>query len=263
MKNNSDLKVILAAYGTPGIIGIENLFALHLRPTQIYLLTHESDERNRSLWDFARANGIETADFPAKSDDAFEWISRHEPNILFSLHYRQRIPKRILKIPTFGCVNLHPSLVPNYRGCCSVPWAIINGERTTGYTYHYMVEQFDEGNIILQKSVEIGDTDTAFSLFHRLIIQGMSSFEVVFKKLVEHNDPGTPQPKGGSYYPRKLPYNGRIDTNWDKSKIERFIRAMYFPPYKGAVVSISGEEFEIGSLDDYKALMRQQRGKIK
>ncbi len=263
MKDTATLKVVLAAYGIPSIIGIENLFALRLQATQICLLTHESDERNRPVWDFAQANGIETVDFAAHSDEAFEWVSRLRPDVLFSLHYRQRIPVRILNIPRFGCVNLHPSLLPDYRGCCSVPWAIINGEKTTGYTYHYMVKGFDEGNIIFQKGIQIRDTDTAFSLFHRLIIEGMSSFETVFRKVVEHKDPGIPQSKGGSYYPRKLPYNGQIDTSWSEDKIERFIRAMYFPPHKGAIVSISGDEFEVSSLDDYKALMQEQPGRIK
>lgn len=261
MTERSDLKVVLAAYGVPGIMAIESLFALRLLPDQISLLTHEPDERNRPLWDFAHANRIETVSFSAQSDDAYAWVCRQQPDVLFSLHCRHRIPMRILEIPPLGCVNLHPSLLPNYRGCFSVPWAIINGERSTGYTYHYMVEEFDTGNIILQEAVPIQDTDTAFSLFHKLIVQGLRSFEAIFERVVEHRDPGTPQPEGGSYYPRKLPYGGEIDVSWDEDRIERFIRAMHFPPHKGAVVRLAGDEYEVKSMNEYKNVMLQQRGR--
>ena len=79
------------------------------------------------------------------------------------------IPEKILSISNLGGVNLHPSLLPKYRGAFSCPWAIINGEKTTGITYHYMNKKFDDGNIILQKSVKITKEETAFSLYNTLL----------------------------------------------------------------------------------------------
>ena len=244
--------VILAAYGTPGIAALETLFALGLSPERIGLLTHESDSRNRPLWEFAQAKNIDLVKYSSHSEKAAMWINGRKADVLFSVHYRTRITGRILKALRYGAINLHPSLLPKYRGYFSTPWAIINGEKYTGFTYHYMDEKFDLGNIILQKPVRIRRYDTSFSIFHKLAIDGLRYFETVYKKVIEKNENGIPQPKGGSYYPRKVPFGGIIDPDWDEVKIERFIRAMYFPPYKGAVVRLPDGDHEVKSIEEYR-----------
>jgi len=259
----SDVRLVMATYGVPGIMGIENLFALGMSPNQIGLLTYNHDEQNQILWDFAHANQIETMGLPARSDDAFNWVYNQRPNALFSLYYRQKLPSRILNVPSLGCVNLHPSLLPEYRGCFSAPWSIINGEKTSGFTYHHMTEQFDKGNIILQKTVPIQDNETAFSLFHKLIVQGLGSFEIALEKIVKNHDPGVPQSQGGSYYPRKIPHDGEIDIQWSADRIERFIRAMYYPPHKGAIIKIADKEYEVNSMNAYKEVIQQHRDELK
>jgi len=253
------MKVVLAAYGVPGIFAIETLFSMGFSPDQIGLLTHQPDLRNNSLWKFAEAHQLVVKYFSASSEAALKWIKNQRPDILFSLHYREHVPKRILEIPKFGCVNLHPSLLPNYRGCFSIPWAIINGERELGFTYHYMVEKFDEGNIIYQKSIPILESDTAFSLFHKLIIDGMNVFDTILHEVCEKENPGYRQPLGGSYYPRKLPFGGVINQLWNDDQIERFIRAMYFPPHKGATVMKANETIEVNSLGEYYQIIAEKK----
>lgn len=255
MGDPSQLKVVVAAYGTPGVIGIESLFGLGVRPSNLVLLTHAADDRNQPLVCFAQANRIRTLISPAQADTTFEIIKQHRPDVLFSLHYRKRIPGRVLQLPGCGCVNLHPSLLPAYRGCFSAPWAIINGESVTGYTYHYMVESFDAGNIVVQKAIPIMADETGFSLFHKLIIEGLRSFEEVFREVVDNACPGTPQPKGGSYYSREIPFGGEIDPRWDEVRIDRFIRAMYFPPFKGAITRVNEREHEVSSIAEYRAII--------
>ncbi len=252
-------KVVLMAFGTAGIRGIESLFSLGLQPNNLALLTYRPCERNKPLWDFATAHRLELAGFHVRSDEARNWMQKKKPDVVFSLHYRDRIPQHILDIPRFGCVNMHPSLLPDYRGCFSAPWAIINGETVTGYTYHFMELEFDTGNIILQERIPISPLDTAFSLFHKLLVKSMESFADAFHSAVMERKPGYPQPKGGSYYPRRVPYDGKIDTSWSDDLIERFIRAMYFPPFKGAVLSVNGEEYEIKSMDEYRRIRSKDR----
>jgi len=248
------MRVILAAFYTPGIRAIEHLIQAGYRPEQMRLLTHDMD-RNQALLAFAAAHGIETKTFSVKSAEAQAWIEEFQPDVIFSLYFRDIIPQRILDIPQLGAVNLHPSLLPKYRGTFSAPWAIINGERYTGFTYHYMVREVDAGNIILQRRVPIKPDDTAYSLYHRLITEGMAAFGEVYRLVVEEGYKGQPQTGEPSYYPRQVPFGGYIDPRWDRNQVERFIRAMYFPPFKGARVKlVGGGEQEVRSLAEYDAL---------
>jgi methionyl-tRNA formyltransferase len=254
MEKISDLNVILALYGIPGVIAIEKLFSMGINPEQINIFTHKKDVRNLPLWNYAKSNGIRIVDYQVNSKDLYLWVKEKNPSALFSLHYRDRIPLKIIELTKYGGVNLHPSLLPDYRGCFSIPWAIINGEKRTGYTYHYMIEEFDKGNIIFQKSVIINKNDTAFSLFHKLIIQSLNSFETVFRKVVFANYKGQKQPKKGSYFPREVPYGGYIDLAWDRERIKRFIRAMSFPPYKGAILKFNSDGHEVKTYSEFLTL---------
>jgi len=248
------MNVLLAAFYTPGIRAIEHLIQAGFRPEQVRLLTHDVD-RNQALLTFARAHGIETQTFSVKSTEAHEWIAQFQPQVLFSLYFADVIPQAILDIPALGGVNLHPALLPRYRGTFSAPWVIINGEESTGFTYHYMLTEVDAGNIVLQRGVAIKSNDTAYSLYHRLIMEGMEGFGEAFRLVVKERYLGEPQVGESSYYLRELPFGGYIDPRWPRDQIHRFIRAMYFPPFKGALVRlIDGEEREILHLEEYDAL---------
>jgi len=247
------MKVLLAAFYTPGIRAIEWLVQWGFQPEQIALVTHEL-ERNRCLIEFASIHGIETQTFSIKSDEAWRWVETFCPDVLFSLYFRDIIPRRILDLPPLGGVNLHPSLLPKARGAFSVPWTIINGERTTGITYHYMTAEVDAGNILLQREVAVRPDDTAYSLYHRLITVGMDAFPEAFG-LAKARAPGIPQVGSPTYHPRKVPFGGYIEPGWENEQIDRMIRAMHFPPFKGALVRLrGGEEREVRSLGEYEAL---------
>jgi methionyl-tRNA formyltransferase len=254
MKPISDTKIVLAAYGTPGIYAIERLFALGLAPSQISLLTHVSDDRNRPLIAYAYEYSIVHTTARPTSDTAFDLISKMQPDVLLSLHYRKRIPEEILDIPKYGCANLHPSLLPKYRGTFSIPWALINGEERVGFTWHYMTPKFDDGNMLAQLSYDVLPWDTAFSLFHKAIIKGVERMDDVLFQVL-HGATGYPQAEGGSYYKRELPYGGRIDPAWSDDKIDRFIRAMYFPPHDPAFVETLNGQVGVTSFDEYQLVM--------
>ena len=248
------MKILLASFYTPGIRAIEYLIQAGFRPEQIRLLTYEA-ERNAMLVAFARAHGIEMCTSAVNSPEGYEWIKSFKPDALFSLYYRDIVPQKILEMPPLGAVNLHPALLPKYKGTFSAPWVIINGEKFTGFTYHYMVSQVDAGNIVLQRRVRIKPDDTAYSLYHRLLIRGMDVFGEAYHLVLEERYPGRPQSGPSSYYPRKLPNGGFIDPTWDHERIDRFIRAMFFPPFKGAMVQLAdGSAREVVSISEYKEL---------
>jgi len=248
---------MLAAFYTPGIRAIEYLIQTGFTPNQIHLITHD-DERNRTLIDFTRTHHIESQTFSIKSSDAYSWIKSFNPDILFSLYFRNIIPQGVLELPSLGAINLHPALLPKNRGTFSSPWAIINDDKITGFTYHFMDPSVDTGNILLQKTVKILSNETAYSLYHKLIIEGMKKFPQVLQMVINKNK-GCEQQGNSSYYPRKVPFEGYINPNWDLKMIDRFIRAMYFPPFKGAMLKLNnGEDREVLSLKEYVFLIEQK-----
>jgi len=249
------MRILLAAFYKPGVLALKQLFDMGFSPKQIRLLTHDLD-RNKELLQLAEEKEIQYTTDHVKKCLVQEWIDEFAPDVMFSLYYRYIIPGRILKMLPMGGVNLHPALLPKYRGCFSAPWAIINAEGYTGFTYHYMLEEADTGHIILQGKVCMKPNDTAFTLYHRIIDAGMSRFRDVFRLVVEERYQGKPQEGAPSYYPRQVPYDGYIDPSWDEVFIERFIRAMYFPPFPPAVVKIKGREYKVKSMSDYKKLIR-------
>lgn len=173
------------------------------------------------------------------------------PDFIISMHYRDLIPKGAIDFALKGGMNLHPALLPKYRGCFSAPWAIINGEHEAGITYHMMNEKFDDGKIILQKPVKITNTDTGFSLFNKLIDEGVSCFDTALDSVFNPNFKLLDQIGTPSYYNREVPYNGEVNEQWPMDKIDQFIRAMYFPGKPPACLIKNGEKYYFNTTEEY------------
>lgn len=105
---------------------------------------------------------------PLKVQDDFDIINELNPDIIITCAYGQFIPKNILDIPKYKCINVHASLLPKLRGGAPIHWAIINGYKETGITIMYMDPKMDAGNIIKTSSIEIEDTDTYRTLHDKL-----------------------------------------------------------------------------------------------
>lgn len=165
-------------------------------------------------------------------------VAAFEPDIILSCYYRLILNKSILSIPSLGSFNIHPSLLPYYKGTFSTPWAIINNEKYTGVSFHEMTENVDMGKLISQERLRIHKNDTAFTLYHRLVSLAIrmlpetlnlifSGYRGSLQKNVNDNSK--------SYYPRKIPYDGILsmsEITYEQACL--FVRAMYFPPFKGA-----------------------------
>jgi len=123
-------------------------------------------------------------------------------------------------------------LLPAYRGCFSTPWSIINEEKYVGYTYHYISENFDEGDVLFQEKIKISDEDTAHSLSYKIFQKGLSNLIKVIS-LIGSN--GKPQLGPAHYYKNKPPFDGKINPNWTIKEKNNFIKAMYFPPYENSL----------------------------
>jgi len=246
-----DTRILLPTFYRSGELAVRQLLNLGFDRENLRVLTYDM-ERNEELLSFLEEKNVPYRTDDITAEDTEHWVREFDPDVILSLYYRDKIPGRILDIPQYGSVNLHPSLLPAYAGVLSVPWAMVEGESTTGYTYHYMTEKIDNGPIIKQSEVSITATDTAYSLYHRIIHAGMNDLLPVVERVVEDEFEGWPQEGERSYHGRgDLPCDGKINHDWSDKFIDRFIRAMYYPPFRPAVAEFDGTEFEVTSMAEY------------
>jgi len=145
------------------------------------------------------------------------FLKEKEIDFLILISYGKILPGKILQIPKFAPLNLHPSLLPKYRGAAPIEWALINGEKETGVTLIKMNEKMDEGEIVVQRKVEIKKTDNIFTLKKRLmeispsvLLEGISA--------IKEGKATTPQKGTPSFAPKLKKEDGLI--NWGKSAEE-------------------------------------------
>ncbi len=160
-------------------------------------------------------------------------MSKMKPDIGILASFGKILPKEILKIPKHGILNIHPSLLPKYRGPTPVPTAILNGDQETGVTIIKMDEKMDHGPILSQFKVEIRPDDTAETLLKRLFTAGAQVLMTILPVYLEGKIKMRKQNDSQVTFTKKLTRDdGKI--NWQKSDAfkERFIRAM--DPWPGA-----------------------------
>jgi len=171
------------------------------------------------------------------------------PDIICSIYYRFIITEDVIAAVNSKIFNLHPSLLPKYRGCSSLTWAIINEEALAGYSYHYIDANCDTGNIIIQKAFNIETWDTQQTLYQRAMELALTDF-VYTVDFVLNNSAGQVQQGIPSYYPRGCPHDGIISDDWSANQIKAFIKAMFNPPlpvatYQGHPVTSYPEYLQI------------------
>lgn len=177
-------------------------------------------------------------------DEAFiEQIRSLHPEFIITAAYGKILPKQILDIPKHGCLNVHASLLPKYRGPAPIQHALLNGEKTTGVSIMLMDEGVDTGDIILQKAIEIEDADTSATLFDKLSKLGASLLLEAMQGLRNGTLSPVPQTGKPSYAPQLNKDDGRID--WEKSakQIVNLIRAM--TPWPSAFCYLGSERLKI------------------
>ncbi|MFQ6078474.1 MAG: formyltransferase [Thermodesulfobacteriota bacterium] len=213
----------------------------------VAVFTHQDDPKEKiwfdSVADLARAHGI-PCHLPDNINDP-HWVDLLrplEPDLIFSFYFRQMLSREILKIPPQGAINLHGSYLPAYRGRCPVNWVLVNGEKETGVTLHYMVERPDAGDIIARARIAIALEDTALTLFEKMEKAAVRLLKRTLPKILTGTNQRIPQDlTKGSYFGGRRPDDGRID--WMKSGIEIYnlIRAVTHP-YPGAFTFLRGKK---------------------
>ncbi len=136
-----------------------------------------------------------------RDENFIEMLKRLNPEFAVVVAYGKILPKEILEIPKYGCINLHASLLPKYRGAAPIQWALINGEKTTGVTTMLIDEGLDTGPVLLQKEVQIEDEDNAQTLSERLSRVGAELIVETIEKMRKGEIEPKPQKGEPSYAP--------------------------------------------------------------
>ena len=165
------------------------------------------------------------------------------PDVICVVAYGKILPKEILEIPKLGCINVHGSLLPKYRGAAPIQWAVLNGDKTTGITTMYMNEGMDTGDMILKKEIEIGPEETTGELWQKLSKIGGEILVKTLKLIEEGKAPREKQPEEFSLAPMLNKEMALIDwENSDINKIHNLIRGLN--PIMGAYSYIDGKKIK-------------------
>ena len=198
----------------------------------------------------------------AREPEFIEVLKSLEPEVIVVVAFGQILPKEILEIPRYGCVNVHASLLPKYRGAAPIQWAVIDGEEESGVTTMQMDEGLDTGDILEMEKIRLEEKETGGSLFDKLsrlggklilsTLSGLENGTVVPRKQGETTTP----------YAKMLKKTmGEIDWNMEAAAIERLIRGLN--PWPSAYTSCNGKTLKIWAADVLPGGQGEEPGRVR
>jgi methionyl-tRNA formyltransferase len=232
-------------------VGVQCLSVLLAHKIDVQLVVTHTDNPAEQIWfesvaRLAAAHSVPvlTPDDPG-TPELLARVQALQPDFLFSFYYRHMLPTALLAVPKRGALNVHGSLLPKYRGRVPVNWAIINGERETGVTLHYMVEKPDAGDIVAQAAVPILADETAADVFVKVTDAAAAVLDRTLPALVAGTAPRVPQNLAlGSYFGGRKAADGLIDWRLPALRVHNLVRAVA-PPYPGAFTAIKSVTLRI------------------
>ena len=179
-----------------------------------------------------------------KEQDFVEVLKSYKPDAIVVVAFGQIIPESILEIPHYGCINIHGSLLPKYRGAAPIQWAVLNGEKETGVTSMLMDKGLDTGDMLIKRVIPISEDETAGSLFDKLMVLGAETLIDTLRGL--ERGELTPEKQGESPtgYARMLTKSmGIIDFKRTAAELDCFVRGMN--PWPSAYTTMNGKTLKI------------------
>ena len=163
----------------------------------------------------------------ARDEQFINTLKEINPDVIVVVAYGQILPKALLDIPKFGCINVHVSLLPKYRGAAPINWVIINGEEKTGVTTMYMDEGLDTGDIILQREFALSNEITAGELHDTMMVEGSELLIETLDLIEKGTAPRIPQnDEESSYAPIMNKSLGKIDFTKSAKEIHDLVRGV-------------------------------------
>ncbi len=231
---------------------VPTLLALHREFRLLAVVTQEDKPKGRgrkpsstSVKTTAQELNVKVLQPKSLRDSTFQEIVRGlEPDVVVVAAYGKFLPSEFLAIPKLGCVNLHASLLPKYRGASPIQAAILSGDKETGVTTIIMDEGMDSGPILLNETIPISDTDTTGSLHDRMAEPGAQLVVKTLRSLSENTITPVPQdPEKATYTELIRKESGFIDWKRGADYLERLVRAMN--PWPMAFFFVNGEEVKL------------------
>lgn len=177
-----------------------------------------------------------------------EEIKKLNPDVICVVAYGKILPKELLEIPKLGCINVHGSLLPKYRGAAPIQWAVLNGDKTTGITTMYMDEDMDTGDIIFKEEVKIGENETTGELWERLETIGGKLLVKTLKEIEKGTAPREKQ--SGEFSMAPMLNKEMAKINWeeqDAKQIKNLVRGLN--PIMGAYTYLDGKKIKFWKVD--------------
>ena len=193
----------------------------------------------------AKREGIKVYQPLKVRDEEFvKTLRAYNPDVMVVVAFGQIIPLSILKMPKYGCVNIHGSLLPKYRGAAPIQWAVLDGEKETGITTILMDEGIDTGDILLKKTIKIDTDETSGSLFDKLMALGAETILETLDELEKGSLTPTKQGESPTAYAKMLTKAmGLIDFTKSAKELDCFVRGM--DPWPSAYTLLAGKTLKL------------------
>ncbi len=238
--------------GTPDF-AVETLKAIYEAGHEVILVVSQPDKpKGRSgklqptpVKEFAVEHGIPVFQ-PVKirAEEAVEELRKYEADVFVVAAFGQILPKVILDMPRLGCVNVHGSLLPKYRGAAPIQWAVINGEKVSGNTTMLMGPGLDDGDMLLKSEIELAADETGGSLFDKLALDGGKLAVKTIEALDRGEITPVPQDEAQATHVGMISKDmGNVDWTKSAEEIERLIRGLN--PWPSAFSFIDGKQLKI------------------
>ena len=179
-----------------------------------------------------------------KADEDVQTLADLKPDLIAVVAYGRILPQRVLDIPTKGCVNIHASLLPQYRGSAPYQWAVLDGLKETGVSAQHMALKMDAGDVIDVAKTEIGENETAGELLDRLAVLGADLLSRVLTRFAEGDVAGTPQNEADvTFAPMLDKAMCPIDWNKTAQQVHNHVRGLH--PWPVATMELKGQKFKV------------------
>lgn len=179
-----------------------------------------------------------------RDEEAVQTLAALQPDVIAVVAYGRILPQKVLDIPKLGCVNIHASLLPQYRGSAPYQWAVLDGLKETGVTAQHMAAKMDAGDIIDVAKTPIGENETAGELLDRLAVLGAELLSRTLTKFQNGTAVGTPQDESKvSFAPMLDKAMCPIDWSKPAQKVHDHVRGLH--PWPVATAQLAGTNFKI------------------